>query len=193
MIKITKGVPPAFFSDYMTKKRPKEWEELAPIRAQLRQHILKNEQKGYCAYTEIKIKDKENCHIDHYHTRNLFPTETFDYNNLIVSCNSEKYGAKYKDKHIKTKTDYNDLVNPVKDIPSECMEYTFEGKMQGITNKGKKTISYFNLNERTLINRRRDAICSLQAMKSELSEDELVETIGEFETMIRQLYKGIQP
>ena len=110
---------------------------------------MENEQKGFCAYTEIKIQGSRNCHIDHFHTRNLFPTETFAYNNLLVSCNSEEYGAKYKDKQIRSKADYDFL----------------------------------------MVNRRKKAIINLNSMKDALTEDELVAAIGEFETMIRQLYR----
>ena len=191
MQKINKGEPPAFFSDFVKKKNPKEWNDMAPIREQLREHILYNEQQGCCAYTEIKIQDGKDCHIDHFHTQNLFPNETFAYNNLLVSCNSEEYGAKYKDKQIKNKADYDFLINPVIDVPSDYMEYTFTGEMEAIdqSQKGIQTINYFNLNERRLINRRKRAIINLSNMKNYLTENELVAAIGEFETMIRQLYK----
>lgn len=85
MQKINKGNPPAFFSDFIKKSKPKDWNDIAPIREQLRKYILENEQKGCCVYTEIKIEKDKNCHIDHFHTRNLFKNETFAYNNLLVS------------------------------------------------------------------------------------------------------------
>lgn len=191
MQRISKGNPPAFFSDFIKKEKPKDWNDVAPIREKLREYILENEQKGFCAYTEIKIQGSRNCHIDHFHTRNLFPTETFAYNNLLVSCNSEEYGAKYKDKQIRSKADYDFLINPAVDTPSEYMEYTFTGEMEAIgqKQKGIRTISYFNLNERRLVNRRKKVIINLNSMKDALTEDELVAAIGEFETMIRQLYR----
>lgn len=108
-----------------------------------------------------------------------------------MSCNSEEYGAKYKDKQIRSKADYDFLINPAVDTPSEYMEYTFTGEMEAIgqKQKGIRTISYFNLNERRLVNRRKKAIINLNSMKDALTEDELVAAIGEFETMIRQLYR----
>lgn len=190
MKKIDKGEAPAFFTDFVKKERPKVWDDIAPIRSRLRKCILENEQQGYCAYTEIKINNDNDCHIDHYRTRNLFPEKTFEYQNLLVSCNAEEYGAKYKDKHVKEKSDYDTLVNPVEDNPADYMEYAFTGEVLPIDDneKGMKTIAYFNLNQRSLLNRRKKAILSLKAMKGMLNESELVEAIGEFETMLRQLY-----
>ena len=76
---IQKGNAPAFFTDFLKKEKPKEWADTAPIRSQLREYILEHEQQGCCAYTEIRISEDKACHIDHYHTRNLFPDETFNY------------------------------------------------------------------------------------------------------------------
>lgn len=190
MRNITKENPPAFFSDFIRKEHPKGWNDIAPIREKLRNHILEHEQQGYCAYTEIKITKE--CHIDHFYTRNLYPEKTFQYDNLLVSCNSENYGAKYKDKQIKGKADYDTLINPTTDNPADYLEYTFTGEVESLREqdqRGTQTIQYFNLNERSLVNRRKRAIECLIAMKNDLKEDELVEAIGDFETMVRQLYK----
>ena len=110
---------------------------------------------------------------------------------MLVACNSENYGAKYKDKQIKNKADYDVLINPVVDDPSDYMEYTFTGEMEAINQnqKGIQTINYFNLNELRLVDRRKGAILSLLNMQDVLNEDEIVEAIGEFEPMIRQLYR----
>lgn len=189
MKKIEKGEAPTFFTSFIKKERPKVWNDIAPIRSELREHILKEEQQGCCAYTEIRICNNNDCHIDHFRTRNLFPDKTFEYRNLLVSCNSEDYGAKYKDKQVKGKADYEGLLNPVDDKPAEYLEYTFTGEILPVegNERGAKTIDYFNLNQRCLVNHRKQAIHSLLYMRKELDEDELVEVIGEFETMVRQL------
>lgn len=191
MQKINKGNPPDFFLEFVRKTKLKEWNDVASVREQLREYILQEEQKGCCVYTEIRIQDNKNCHIDHFRTRNLFPDKTFDYSNMLVACNSENYGAKYKDKQIKSKADYTFLINPTVDTPSDYIEYTFTGEMEAIgeNQKGIQTINYFNLNEQSLVNRRKRVIKNLGSMKDYLTEDELVAAIGEFETMIRQLYR----
>ena len=190
MKQLTKGGVPEFFTKYILRNSPRHWDEISPIRQELREHILM-EQGNCCAYTEIRISESTNSHNDHYRTRNLFPQLTFDYHNMLVSCNSEEYGAKHKDKHIKSAEDYDDLVNPVKEVPSDFIEFAYTGEVLSVggSTKGEKTISFFNLNAKALVERRKTmATCMLQ-MKDYLTEEEIVESIGEFETMVRQLYK----
>lgn len=190
MKQLVKGKTPDFLTKFITHKQPRTWEDITPIRQQLREYIL-NEQDHFCAYTELRIDTEGDCHIDHYHTRNLYPDETFKYDNMLVSCNSEKYGAKYKDKQIKNKTDYKDLVNPIDDLPTDYIEFGFTGKVETVDDcvKGKQTVTFFNLNEKSLVQRRKNAVTNLLLMKDYLTEEEMVESLGEFETMIRQLYK----
>lgn len=189
MKRLIKDEVPDFLTKFILHRQPKIWEEIAPIRQQLREHILE-EQNNHCAYTELRIKMTDNCHIDHYHTRNLYPEETFRYANMLVSCNAEGYGAKYKDKQIKTKTDYNELINPVEEQPTEHLEFGLTGIVSPVMNstKGKKTISCFNLNEKSLVERRKTAVECMLKMKDYLTEDDIVASLGEFDTMIRQLY-----
>lgn len=190
MKQLVKENVPKFLTKFVLQKQPKVWEDISPIRQQLRKHIL-DEQNHFCAYTELRLDTVDDCHIDHYHTRNLFPEETFKYENLLVSCNSEHYGAKYKDKYIKTKEDYKELVNPIEDSPSDFIEFGFTGKVGTVNSciKGKQTISSFNLNEKSLVQRRKTVVANLLQMKDYLTEDEMVTSLGQFETMVRQLYK----
>lgn len=190
MKQITKGAIPDFFSQFVAKKEPKTWEDVSPIRKELREYILQ-EQGNCCAYTEVRLESEANCHIDHYKTRNLFPEKTFDFDNLLVSCNSEEYAAKYKDKQIKSKSNYDDLINPVEESPLEHIEFAFTGDVLPLneSKKGENTISVFNLNEKSLLERRKTVAMNVINMRSFLSEDDLVIAIGEFETLVRQLYK----
>lgn len=192
MKQLTKGETPDFLTKFIVHKQPKVWDDISPIRQQLRKHIL-DEQNNFCAYTELRLYAADDCHIDHYHTRNLFPHETFKYDNLLVSCNSENYGAKCKDKYIKTAEDYKDLINPVEDSPLDFIEFGLTGKVETVGDciKGARTISYFNLNEKSLVHRRKTVVANLIQMKDYLTEDEMVSSLGEFETMIRQLYNDL--
>ena len=189
MKQLIKGEAPKILTDFVKHKRPKVWEDINSIRRELRKHILE-EQNNLCAYTELRINAVEECHIDHYHTRNLYPGKTFLYENLLVSCNVEEYGAKHKDKQVRSKKDYESLINPVKEDPTDYMDFGLTGKVQPVEDcaKGKQTISFFNLNENSLVERRKTAVTCMLLMKDFLTEDEMVESIGEFETMIRQLY-----
>lgn len=190
MKRLIKGETPDFLTKYLIHKQPKVWDDIRPIRQQLRKYILE-EQNHFCAYTELRLATVDDCHIDHYHTRNLFPDQTFKYDNLLASCNSEQYGAKYKDKCIKVKEDYKDLINPVEDAPSDFIEFAFTGRVEAVDGcvKGEQTVTSFNLNEKSLVERRKIAVDNLLQMKDYLTEDEMVDSLGEFETMVRQLYK----
>lgn len=190
MRQITKVAAPGFFSKFVAQKQPKAWENISPIRKELREHILQ-EQGNCCAYTEVRLNGEEYCHIDHYRTRNLFPEKMSEYENLLVSCNSEEYAAKYKDRQIKSKSDYDELINPVEESPSDHIEFAFTGDVLPLkqSKKGERTISVFNLNEKSLLDRRKTAVLNVVNMSAFLSKEELVVAIGEFETMVRQLYK----
>ena len=52
MQNINKGNPPDFFLEFVRKTKLKEWNDVAPVREQLREYILQEEQKGCCVYTE---------------------------------------------------------------------------------------------------------------------------------------------
>lgn len=110
---------------------------------------------------------------------------------MLVSCNSEKYGAKYKDKQVKEKEDYKELINPIIDLPADFIEFGLTGKVKTVNDctKRKQTISFFNLNEKSSVERRKTAVTNFLQMKEYLTENEMVESLGEFETMVRQLYK----
>lgn len=192
MKQLNKDGSPVWLEQFKVHNHPQHWNDLNEIRQALRQHILE-EQGNCCAYTEIHLSSVENCHIDHYYTRNLYPEKTFDYNNMLVSCNSENYAAKYKDKQIKRKEDYSGLIHPVNDNPSEYIEFTLTGRVVATDNhpKGEYSISVFNLNEKSLVERRKTAIKNLLLMKDYLTEDEIVNSFKEFESMIRQLYKEL--
>lgn len=190
MKKIIKRNPPEFFSKYIAHNKPKNWEDMTAIRTELRKYIL--EEQGYCcAYTEIRLDCPDNTHIDHFKRQHLFPDLKFDYTNMLVSCNSEQYGGKYKDKQVSDKKMYADLINPVEESSTDHFEFTYTGKILPLNDstKGKQTISYFNLNNKELVERRKVVAFCINNMVNDLTEEEIVQAIGEFETMTRQLYK----
>ncbi len=57
---------------------------------ELKKYILENEQNWLCGYCEKKIKDadlKDHTHLEHVKPKSLdYDNLTFDYQNLIVSC-----------------------------------------------------------------------------------------------------------
>ncbi len=168
---------PAFFSDFVKKQKPTIWADIAPIREDIRTYMLlglsnnentdkHNEQNYQCAYTEVDIEpESDKSHVDHFRKQSLFPKLIFDWDNLFACCNSDNYGARYKDQHIKA-ADYDLLINPALDEPSAYFQYSFTGEILPKSNKkdskeyerAQKTIDIFNLNDRALIERRKTAI-----------------------------------
>jgi uncharacterized protein (TIGR02646 family) len=189
MKQINKADAPAFFSDFVRKKKPHDWDEIKEIRNELREHILR-EQSGCCAYTELRVG--ANGHIDHYKKQALFPQFKFDYRNLLVADSAEEYGAKYKDKHIKA-GDYDNLINPAVDNPMNYLEFTYTGEVvaKNGSPKGQTTIDIFNLNDRNLVRRRVACLLQMTEYMHEFSVKEVTDFFqGEFSSMIGQLYNN---
>ncbi len=103
MKKINK-TEPSFYTNFVKKNKPNNWENCFEITYPIRKYILENEQNFQCAYCEGKISpDKTKSHIDHFKRKagHLFPELTCDYFNLLVSCNNPCHCAKHKDRTIK--------------------------------------------------------------------------------------------
>ena len=196
MKKIEKKRPPEFFQQFLKKRKPKAWNDIAEIRARMRAFILDEEQRGQCAYTELTLSDSpDSSHIDHFKKQSdrFFPKNRFDWNNLLVSTNNENYGAKWKDKTIRKK-DYNKLVNPTNESPNEYLYFSATGHVEQKNDspKGHFTIDTFNLNHPALIEQRKIVANTVSQMSTQFSEDELVTLIGKFESTIRTIYKDIK-
>lgn len=116
------------------------------------------DQACLCGYTEIHLT-KDNRHIDHYIKRDFAPDLTFCWNNMIAAVKDSRFGANYKNKHVK-RTDYDkseccytDILNPLKDEFTGRFRFSADGTMEPSDNKdikAKKTIELFNLNEKSL-------------------------------------------
>ena len=182
---------PEFYTQFIKSNKPKHWDDFS-IGAELRKHMLDNEQNWQCAYTEIRINEKRKpSHIDHFKRKHgsLYPELIFDYNNLFTADSSDDYGARYKDNEVKTKDDYNDLLNPTDLVISKSFKYNLSnGEIEGITDKAKHTIKIFNLNQVDLKRRRLDRIKQMEDYKNIYSIQESLEFIGEFESLIRYIY-----
>ena len=172
MFKISK-TEPIYFSKAKSKvKLPKisgAWEE-SPIRAiseKLRGDILLEEQNLLCAYCEKEIDaHRDNSNNDHFKTRNLFPEETLNYHNLLISCNSRgRSCSSSKDSQksiLKYREDYDNIVNPTVENPDNFFDYLPTGEIVAKNDKAKYTIELFNLNNKSLIACRKNIARTLQ-------------------------------
>lgn len=182
MRRINKGVPFDDFVKYLDKHKPSKWEELnGELRYNMRLHILLYEQDCLCGYSEIPL-DAENTssHIDHFVKRDYDHSKIFDWDNLVVSAIDEDYGGKYKDNTYKIKqNEYAQIFNPTKDDMGQYIEYLRDGRIaprdgiqDAINDKILKTIEVFNLNCRSLKNRRKQLLIELDSC-SGLPKEEL--------------------
>ena len=147
-------------------------------------HILLYEQDCLCGYSEIPL-DEENTssHIDHFVKRDYDHSKIFDWDNLVVSAIDEDYGGKYKDNTYKIKqNEYAQIFNPTKDDMGQYIEYLRDGRIaprdgiqDAINDKILKTIEVFNLNCRSLKNRRKQLLIELDSC-SGLPKEELKHT-----------------
>lgn len=185
MRRINKGVPIDDFVKYLDKHKPSKWEELnGELRYNMRLHILLYEQDCLCGYSEIPL-DAENTssHIDHFVKCDYDHSKIFDWDNLVVSAIDEDYGGKYKDNTYKIKqNEYAQIFNPTKDDMSQYIEYLRDGRIaprdgiqDAINDKILKTIEVFNLNCRSLKNRRKQLLIELDSC-SGLPKEELKHT-----------------
>ena len=90
---IKKGASPTFFEVCKTEIEDLDnWEafsknqELSQCKKRLHQHLL-HEQAGLCVYCERGIPTRLDSHVEHVYPKSSYPTKTFDYRNLVVSCN----------------------------------------------------------------------------------------------------------
>lgn len=162
-----------------------------------RRHILNHEQHGLSGYTEAPIRF-EKSHIDHFRKQDLYQTLRFDWNNYVVDSLDENYGAKFKDNVVRTKADNERLVNPVVEDAQRFFKYELSGKMvpvDGLEEVEKQradyTIDSFNLNEGSLMERRRMIINTVLDDFSDLSDEDVIcalQSAG-FPSVVEQLLK----
>lgn len=185
MRKINKGEPPEDFKQFIRKKHTM-WKEAKGHTHIWRKHIIEKEQNGLSGYTEEPIKT-DNSHIDHFRKQELFQDYVFRWENYVADSKNEDYGAKYKDNKagIRTKQENLKLVNPVEEDAERFFYYEANGKMipaNGLSALEKEraqfTIDSFNLNHKSLMDRRMH-ILSIELKPYEgFSREEIVKSLS---------------
>jgi uncharacterized protein (TIGR02646 family) len=204
MRKINKNSPLASFTDFRSKNPGADWNTHFskpgcsghPTYLDTRATILLEEQDCICGYSELPIEDERDCHLDHFRKRNMFPEHTFNWYNLIAACNDEDFGAKYKDnKSGIKKPDYSNFFDPVIDPVHDYFYYNERGEIEPhptlsdpiLLSKVEKTIEVFNLQDKSLVNRRKTLIEQIKDC-AELTRQEIFEGMkfGGFISLIEQ-------
>lgn len=183
MRKIKKGKPVEDFVDFDRHKKTTEWsasKDRSPI---WRKHILEVEQEGLSGYTESPVRF-DTSHIDHFRKRALFPMLTYSWMNYVVDSKDSDYGACFKDNKVSTVEDYNKLIDPCTENAQEFFQYELNGLMipaMGLSDldrqKAQFTIDTFNLNHRSLVERRADILRIDFNAYEGLSPEEVVDAL----------------
>ena len=195
MRKINKGAPIPSFTEFVRRHHPARWEDANAVRGTWRDYILEYEQHRLSGYTEEPVRF-DSSHIDHFRKQSLFSTLIFDWNNYIVDSLDETYGAKYKDNFVKTREDNEKLINPVTEDASHFFKYELNGKIavaDRVSETDRKralyTIDAFNLNEASLMDRRRTIINTILDSFVDLEDEVILEALAAegFTSVVEQL------
>jgi len=146
MRKITKEPEPKFWSDFKKKNPKVKYNNLDKtkggyeLRSKIHDFMIPN-QKGLCCYC-CKSIDVTNSHNEHIKPQNSYPDFSMDYHNLLASCD-----AKMHCDHAKgSKYDESFFVSPLDDDCENQFEYLPDGRIEGISDKGKYPVNLLNLN-----------------------------------------------
>ncbi|HLP44611.1 MAG TPA: retron system putative HNH endonuclease [Candidatus Kapabacteria bacterium] len=187
MLKIDKAEEPQEFIDFK-KTHPEQWKAIYHVpylNKKLREYLLEHEQKinsSYCCvYCERKITLQAS-HIEHIKPRCFYKNDTFNYQNLTVSCQEEREveikGLKSKLKtcgHLKgDHFDEARFINPVLENPKDFFTYDIttgniiprEGLSGREPEKVKYTVDLLNLNHAFLADTRTEIINKLLSIEN---------------------------
>jgi uncharacterized protein (TIGR02646 family) len=171
---IQKGQEPDEFIQWKTDKPKKyqsnDWKKLNPLPKKALHQALLKEQGQICCYCEQRI-DKENSHIEHFIPKKgqyAQPHLTFEYTNLLCSCNGNAENTENKGlTHCgNRKADWFELKRMVSPLKKDCAEYfryTSSGKILPTEQLEKQqaaeeTINHCQLNHPILKKMRQEAL-----------------------------------
>ena len=146
MRRIIKDNVPDFWSAYLRRHHNSRYDDLdtteegKQLRRQIREHMLEH-QKMICCYC-CKSIDSSNSHNEHIKPKDLFPQNSMDYDNLLVSCTSKNTCGMAKGNHY----DLMNFVSPLQEGCEEHFSFFPDGQIKGETDEGAATVECLNLN-----------------------------------------------
>ena len=197
MRKIDKGIPMPSFTEFVSQHHPTKWKDAKDVSHLWREYILEYEQHLLSGYTEEPVR-LDSSHIDHFRKQSLFNALVFDWNNYIVDSNNETYGAKYKDHVVRTSEENEKLINPAAEDASRFFKYELNGRIEvaeGLSDEDRTRAEYtmeaFNLNESSLVERRRLIINNILEPYRDLTDDDILEALAceGFTSVVEQLLR----
>lgn len=140
------------------------------------------EQNGLCAYCECKLTGDDGnlpkgiAHIDHFHRRNNHPEQTFNWDNLFLSCKKDSHCGLYKDyKRMHTE----DIIHPRSEQPQEYITFVSDSSFgvyarplpKNNRARAEYTIKAFNLNAPELVAQRYQSLIENRIQIDNLTEE----------------------
>ncbi|SDA11556.1 TIGR02646 family protein [Ruminococcus sp. YE71] len=153
MRNIIKTEVPDYWIKLRKKKPPLTFSELEPDfkkeKLQLKDNMLKKEQFYICCYCCKRI-DEKNSHIEHFRSRDHFPNLDMEYTNMLISCTDNTCGMKKGSNDFPETLSYSDWAHR--------FIYTIDGRIAPFEDDhvAQEAINILNLNEKSLVNIRRD-------------------------------------
>lgn len=142
---------PVEVETWVKKNKPKGWnlsqdyrEGYETLREQLRK-----EQHGLCCYCCQTLQTHVT--IEHLESRDSYPKLTFDYDNLLLSCQTSKQCDNAKSNQ--------DLeLTPLMTECDDEIKINLAGELTGKTDRANQAITLLNLNNAMLCNKRKSKI-----------------------------------
>ncbi len=188
---IQKGKSPDSFDNWKKRNLSANWNDFSGTKEHnnLREYLI-SEQNQMCCYCEVNIEnDGSSSHIEHLKDKNNFPKETFNYNNLLASCqNNDSCG------HKKDTNYFNGFVSPLDKNCQSRFTYTGDGRIIPVDENDtsvQKTIEILGLNCRRLKDRRKSIIKSLENLDTTTKKMALVNFLdwyGGFYTVLEYIF-----
>ncbi len=171
---IIKNAEPSSFIAWKQYKTTKKWSKLKKSMKDKLRDALLAEQGGICCYCEVEL-NKNFSHIEHIVPRASNKSLTFEYSNLLCSCQKNlpkgtplqcgnAKGAVFNSKS---------FISPLEENCEQFLTYTSDGRVHGRTVRAKNTIKLLNLNEANLVKKREHLIDSFN--DPSLSHEEIKE------------------
>lgn len=114
-------------------------------KAELKEALV-TEQGFVCCYCNRSIDIDQQTEIEHILPKDKFKKHTFDYNNLLASCDSFKRDPKPRELCCGAKKDNEILpLSPLDEDIVDHFDFTIDGQMIGLTSTGKDIIKTLGL------------------------------------------------
>lgn len=166
MQKITKGNEPPELQKWKRKNSGKRYADLSDCERRAIRRDCVREQFGLCAFCCVRITaDASSSHNAHLQSQSRFPQYSLDWTNIVASCQNEKSCGKHQEQD----------TPPLSPLMPECeteLRFDVSGKVEGLTDRARETIDLFNLNEKALCLKRRNAISDFLSINYYASRNE---------------------